>query len=103
MSPDSLFPLRLEKKKRQAGSVQRDHYGGGSVKQWAGIYHDWKTNLVTVQGNLTAQRYCDEIIQPVVVSSLQQLNTGIFQHDNISQHTTTYYQNVLLINHVNVL
>ncbi len=70
----------------QDNVVERDRYRGGSVMVWAGIHHDGKTDLVTVPGNLSAQRYCDGIIEPVV-SYLQQRNVGIFQHDNARPHT----------------
>ena len=83
--------------------VQRDRYGGGSVMVWAGIYQDGKTDLVTVPGNLTAQRYCDEIISPVAVPFMQQRNVGIFQQDNARPHTARHTQNVLHLNNVNVL
>ncbi len=46
---------------------QVDRYGGGSVMVWGGISFNNRTELVIVDGNLTAQRYCDEIITPVVV------------------------------------
>jgi transposase len=39
-----------------------DSFGGGSVMMWAAICNDHKTELV--HGNLTAQRYKDEILQP---------------------------------------
>jgi hypothetical protein len=69
----------------------------------ADIHHDGKTDLVIVPGNLTAQRYCDEIIEPVVVPYLQQRNVGIFQHDNARPHTARHTQNILRIHNVNVL
>jgi hypothetical protein len=52
--------------------VQEVHrLGGGSVMMWAAISHAGKTALVHIPGNLTAQRYCDEILlvthSPVVV------------------------------------
>ena len=70
---------------------------------WAGIHHDWKTDLVIVPGNLTAQRYCDGIIKPVFVPYLQLHNVGIFQYDNVHPHTARHTQNILRIHNVNVL
>ena len=87
----------------QDNVVERDHYGGGSVMVWAGIHHDGKTDLVIVPRNLTAQRYCDGIKEPVVVPYLQQHNVGIFQHDNAHPHSARYTQNILRIHNVNVL
>ena len=77
--------------------------GGGSVMVWAGIHHDGKTDLVRVPGNLTAQRHCDGIIEPVVVPYLQQHNIGISQHDNARPHTARHTQNILRIHNVSVL
>jgi len=70
--------------------VQRDRYGGGSVMVWAGIYHDGKTELVTVPGNHNAQRYCDGILEPVALPFMQQHNVGIFQQDNARPHTARH-------------
>jgi hypothetical protein len=42
--------------------------------------------VVHIPGNLTAQRYCDEILQPHVLPLMQQ-NGARFQHDNARPHT----------------
>ena len=34
---------------------------------WGCISHDWKLELVTIQGNLTGDRYIHDVLQPVVV------------------------------------
>ena len=70
---------------------------------WAAIHHDGKTDFVIVPDNLTAQGYCDGIIEPVVVSYLQQHNVGIFQHDNARPHTTRHTQKIVHIHNVIVL
>jgi hypothetical protein len=49
-----------------------DRFGGGSVMMWAAISHTGKTALVHIPGNLTAQCYCDEILQPHVLPLMQQ-------------------------------
>jgi hypothetical protein len=38
-------------------------YGDGSAMVWAEISNNRRTNLVRVQGNLTGQRYKDDILQ----------------------------------------
>jgi transposase len=53
---------------------------------WAAISHTRKTALVHIPGNLTAQLYCDEILQPHVLLLIQQ-NGARFQHDNARPHT----------------
>ena len=64
----------------QDNVVERDHYGDGCMMVWAGIHHDGKTDLVRVPGNLTAQRYCDGIIEPVVLHYLQQHCEAYLEH-----------------------
>ena len=86
----------------QDNVVECDRYGSGSVMVWAGIHHDRKTDLVIVLGNLTAQKYCDGIIEAVAVPYLQQHNVGIFQHDNARPHIARHTQNIFRIHHVNM-
>ena len=47
--------------------IERDQFGGGSVMVWGGIMGRWKTNLIVVQGNLNAQSYINQILQPEAV------------------------------------
>ena len=44
--------------------IERDRFGGGSVMVWSGIMGRRKTNLIVVQGNLNAQGYINQILQP---------------------------------------
>ena len=73
-----------------------DRFGGGSVMMWAAISYTGRTNSVHVQGNLTAQRYIDAILQPHVVPVMANAN-AVYQHDNARPHTarltTAYLQN----------
>lgn len=79
-------------------------YGGGSVMVWGGILGEEKTPLVIVNGNLTAQRYVDDILHPVVCPFLRQQAQGvIFQQDNARPHTARVTQNFLANNNIDVL
>ena len=49
---------------------ERDRFGGGSVMVWAGITSRRRTNLVFVDGTLTAARYRDNILAVEVVNFL---------------------------------
>ncbi|XP_071104304.1 uncharacterized protein [Haliotis cracherodii] len=49
------------------GHPEVELYGGGSVMVWGGICGDEKTELVSIEGSLTAQRYTDNILRPVVL------------------------------------
>jgi len=51
---------------------ERDRFGGGGVMVWGAINADFRSQLVVVQGNLNAQRYVDNILQPVLLPLLAQ-------------------------------
>lgn len=87
----------------QANVTQHDRYGGGSVMVWGGICHRGKTQLVTIPGTLTAARYCDEVLVPVVVPFLQEGNTNIFQQDNARPHVARQSRDVMARNNINIL
>jgi hypothetical protein len=60
-----------------------DRFGGGRVKVWAGMFHDDRTQLKFVKGTLNTVKYRDDILDPIVLSFLQQRNFDhVFQHDN---------------------
>ena len=63
--------------------VEADHFRGGSLMVWGGISHNGKTQLVTVNGTLNAQKYRDDILAPVVLPFMQAGNgVTILQQDN---------------------
>ena len=82
--------------------VERDRFGGGSVMVWEGISHGLKSQLVIVDGNLTAARYRDEILRPHVIPFLQQHNLTL-QQDNARPHVARIYQVFLENNNVQPL
>lgn len=86
-----------------ANCVQEvDRFGGGSVMMWAAISHTGRTDLVHVNGTLTAQRYCDEILHPHIVPIMQN-NGRIFQHDNARTHTARFTTTFLQTNNITLL
>ncbi len=70
--------------------MQRDRFGGSSIMMWGGISRNSKTALVTVPGTLTAVRYCDEFVVPVIVPYLRQRDGVILQQDNARPHTARH-------------
>ena len=62
--------------------IERDRFGGASVRVWSGIMGRRKTNLTVVQGNLNAQGYINQILQPEAVPFLQRHGPEILMHDN---------------------
>ncbi len=78
---------RVGERYHPATVQQHDRYGGGSIMVWAGITYDQRTELMIVQGNLTGQRYVDQILRPVVVPFAQRIGGNFeFQDDNARPH-----------------
>ena len=77
------------------------HFGGGSVMVWARICHDGRTQFKIIQGTLNVVKYRDDIIDPIVLPFLQQLNFDhVFQHDNARCHLARVCQDFLNQNHM---
>lgn len=62
-------------------------HGGGSVMVWAGFSAHHRTPLHPIQGNLNAQRYRDEILQPHALPTLRRVGPqAVLQDDNARPH-----------------
>uniref|UniRef100_A0A8C7XJ79 Transposase Tc1-like domain-containing protein n=1 Tax=Oryzias sinensis TaxID=183150 RepID=A0A8C7XJ79_9TELE len=68
--------------------VDRVAHGGGGVMVWAGICYGRRTQVHFIDGILNAQRYCDEILGPIVVPYIQQHHL-MLQHDNARPHVAS--------------
>ena len=68
--------------------MQVDRFGGGSFIVSGGIHFRGKTNLVVVRQNMNAQRYCNDILRPVVIPFMNRHYGFVFQQDNARPHTT---------------
>ena len=53
-------------------AYESDCFGGGSFMVWARICHAGRTQFKIVQGTLNAVKYTDDILDPIVLSFLQQ-------------------------------
>ena len=83
--------------------IERDRFGGGSVMVWGVIMGRRKTNLIVVQGNLNAQGYINQILQPEAVPFLQRHVPAILMHDNARPHVARICRQFLNRSNVNVL
>ena len=83
--------------------IERNRFGGGSAMVWGGIMGRRKTNLIVVQGNLSAQGYINQILQPEAVPFLQRHGPAILMHDNARPHVARICRQFLNRNNVNVL
>ena len=69
---------------------------------WAEISNNPRTNLVRVQGNLTGQRYKDDILQQHILNVIDR-QREIFQQDNARLHTARETMDFLTQNNIDVL
>ena len=80
-----------------------DRYGGATAMIWAGISFHTKTPAVVINGNLTARKYCDDILNPVAVPHIL-ANRGMqLMQDGATSHTARLTQTYLARNRVNIL
>ena len=70
---------------------------------WDCIMGRRKTNLIVVQGNLNAQGYINQILQPEAVTFLQRHGPAILMHDNARPYVARICRQILNRNNVNVL
>ena len=84
--------------------MEGNRWGGASVMLWAAISTRHRTPLIVVNGNLTAQRYVDQILRPVLLQFLQMHpDLPTFQQDNARPHSARLTQEFLAENNVNVM
>lgn len=101
---DGRIPVYRRQGERyvDANVVEHDHFGGGSVMVWGGISMTGRTDLVVVDGNLTGQRYRDEILAPVVLPFLRAMpGQAVLQDDNARPHRARIVTAWLQQNRVN--
>lgn len=67
---------------------QSDRWGGCGVMVWAGVSSNFRTPLVVINGNLTARRYIDEVLE-TTFRPFQNAHPEIqvLQQDNARPHT----------------
>ena len=83
--------------------IERDRFRDGSVMVWDGIMGRKKTNLIVEPGNLNAQGYINQIMQPEAVFFLQRHGPAILMHDNARPYVARICRQFLNTNNVNVL
>ena len=83
--------------------IEGDIFGGASVMVWGGTMGRRKTNPIVVKGNLNAQGYINQILQPEAVPFLQRHGPAILMHDYARPHVARICRQFLNRNNVNVL
>ena len=79
-----------------------DRFGGGGLMVWTGIAYVHRTPTVFIDGRLTAQRYVDLNLRPVIVPFIRQ-HKVTFKQDNARAHVARLSIAFLQQNNVNVL
>ncbi|GFX82361.1 transposable element Tcb1 transposase [Trichonephila clavipes] len=73
--------------------IMHHHIGHApGIMLWGGIGYPSRTPLVRIAGTLNCHRYISEVLEPVVLSSLQGLITAIFQQENARPHVARIVQ-----------
>ncbi|GFU69350.1 HTH_Tnp_Tc3_2 domain-containing protein [Trichonephila clavipes] len=72
-----------------SSGIQQFHKG---VTVWGAISWDTRSSLVVLQGTLTARRYVDDILTPIVLPILSSRPGAIYQQDNARPHTARLSQ-----------
>lgn len=80
-------------------------FSGGSVMVWAGVSRYSRTPLIVLPpGGLTAERYVDEILRPVLLPLRQRMgNRFVLMQDNARAHTARHTLRFLRQNRISVL
>ncbi|GFW20143.1 transposable element Tcb1 transposase [Trichonephila clavipes] len=75
--------------------VERNTAISQGVTVWGAISWDTRSSLVVLQGTLTARRYVDDILTPIVLPMLSSRPGAIYQQDNARPHTARLSQQCL--------
>ncbi|GFT67922.1 HTH_Tnp_Tc3_2 domain-containing protein [Trichonephila clavipes] len=99
MNPDSVSVLmtkwrRTGQRSDPAFIVERHTAISQGVTVWGAISWDTRSSLVVLQGTLTARRYVDDILTPIV-PMLSSRPGAIYQQDNARPHTARLSQQCL--------
>jgi hypothetical protein len=71
---------------------------------WAGIRLGGRTQLVWIQGNMTAQKYHEKVVESVIVPHRTQMGPEfLLMHDNAPSHTARLVSAALRDRYIEVL
>ncbi|GFV85731.1 HTH_Tnp_Tc3_2 domain-containing protein [Trichonephila clavipes] len=90
-----LTERRTGQRSDPAFIVERHTAISQGVTVWGAISWDTRSSLVVLQGTLTARRYVDDILTPIVLPMLSSRPGAIYQQDNARPHTARLSQQCL--------
>lgn len=62
-----------------------------------------RSRLLFIRGNMTAERYVNDVLQPNVVPYVRSIEDGIFQQDNARPHIARVSRQFLELENIRVL
>ncbi|GFV77043.1 HTH_Tnp_Tc3_2 domain-containing protein [Trichonephila clavipes] len=86
---------RTSQRSDPAFIVERHTAISQGVTVWGAISWDTRSSLVVLQGTLTARRYVDDILTPIVLRMLSSRPGAIYKQDNARPHTARLSQQCL--------
>lgn len=79
-------------------------YHGGTIMVWAGIRVGGRTDLVWIRSTMTAEKYRNEVLVPIIYPHRQQMGQEFtLMHDNARPHTARVVTSWLQEHDVSVL
>lgn len=80
----------------------QEAFGGGGITVWGGVKYNGKTELVILRdGTMTAERYINNVLEPVVVPFAENYGAAfIFIDDNARPHRAIITNHFLEVNNV---
>ncbi|EEZ98274.1 Transposable element Tc3 transposase-like Protein [Tribolium castaneum] len=73
-----------------AFSVERPVARTVGVMIWGAIAYGSRSPLLFIEGSMTAQRYVQEVLEPVAVPYVQTIENASFQQDNATPHSARF-------------
>ncbi|UYV61725.1 hypothetical protein LAZ67_1006166, partial [Cordylochernes scorpioides] len=86
---------RRGERSNPAAIVERPTVRQRGIMVWGAIAYDSRSPLLRIQGTMTAQRYVDDVLQPVTLPYLQGVPNALYQQDNARPHTARISQQAL--------
>ncbi|UYV84178.1 hypothetical protein LAZ67_X001436 [Cordylochernes scorpioides] len=86
---------RRGERSNPAAIVERPTVRQRGIMVWGAIAYDSRSPLLRIQGTTTAQRYVDDVLQPVTLPYLQGVPNALYHQDNTRPHTARISQQAL--------
>ncbi|UYV62840.1 hypothetical protein LAZ67_2002122 [Cordylochernes scorpioides] len=86
---------RRGERSNPAAIVERPTVRQRGIMVWGAIAYDSRSPLLRIQGNITAQRYVDDVLRPVTLPYLQGVPNALYKQDNARPYTARISQQAL--------